>query len=209
MKYEITKISRNQSSREGGRPKLIVLHTTEGPDGKNDLLNLGGWFDNPNAGVSSHTANNVRGMAARYVEDEKKSWAACNLNPVALNLEQIAYASFSKDTWMRDRHLQLKDTAVQIAAWSEKWGIPIQRGKNDGSTCTRPGVVQHKDLGSAGCGHSDCGPGYPMRYVMALAQLIQLEHFQNKGNTRTAKRKRRKINRMRKAYGLKPFIAPK
>lgn len=206
MKTDVTHISQNQSARQGATIKLIVLHTTEGADGKNDLANLGEWFDNPAADVSAHIGNNVRGMDARYVEDTQKAWTACNLNPVALNIEQIGYASFSKDEWMRKRHLQLKNTAMWIAHWSKKYSIPIERGKTSGIEVKRPGVVQHKDLGSAGCGHEDCGPGYPMRYVILLARLIRAEHFDNRH--KDADKLRRKVNRIRKRYGLDPFKAP-
>jgi len=209
MKTDVTHIVQNQSSREGGRPKLIVLHTTEGFDNDQGLVNLGHFFDTASVAASSHIANDRRGRDARYVADEMKSWTQCNLNPVALSIEQIGYSAFTTDEWMRQRTRQLKNTAIWVAYWSKRYDIPISMGKNSGSTATKPGVVQHKHLGAAGCGHSDCGPGYPMRYVLLLARLIREEHFEKNGDSRKAKRIRKKVNRIRKRYGLPKMGLPK
>lgn len=206
MKTDVTHIVSNQSSREGGRPKLIVLHTVEGEP---TLENLGAYFDTASVAASSHIANDKNGRDARYVDDAFKAWTQCNLNPVSLSIEQCGYSAYSKDEWMKKRPAQLKNTATWIAFWSKEYDIPISLGANSGSTATRAGVVQHKHLGAAGCGHSDCGPGYPMRYVLILARLIREEHFESNPNTRKAKRLRKKVNRIRKRYGLPKLTAPK
>lgn len=205
MKPEVTQIVRNQSSREGGRPKLIVLHTTEGgdsPEGDNDLKGLAGWFDNTAAQASSHTANNSVGHDARFVEDDMKAWAVCYLNPVTLSIEQIAFAAFTREQWFA-RDAQLANTAAWIAHWSEAHGIPIRRGSISGIAVAKSGVCQHRDLGELGCGHSDCGDGYPMRYVLLLARYL-IEERRNP-DSRRRRRLRGKLNRVRKHYGLKPL----
>src|SRR5690349_3052274 len=55
---EITASVVNQSSRNGVKPRLIVLHTTEGHNtaGLDDLRGLVSFFDNPNSQVSAHVA---------------------------------------------------------------------------------------------------------------------------------------------------------
>lgn len=190
---------RSQSSREGGRPKLIVLHTTEGgdsPSGNADLKGLASFFDGAEA--SAHVANNVDGHDVRMVADAQKSWAVCNLNPYSLSIEQISFSAFSKEEWFK-RDAQLQNTARWVAYWSRKWDIPIRRGMAPNGVILRSGVVQHKNLGAAGCGHSDCGDGYPIRYVRLLARYYAASAAGNHGQ---AKRLRGRVNRIRKHYGL-------
>ena len=54
---------RNQSSRNGVAPRIIVLHSTESDnrDGLADLRAVAGWFDNPKAQASSHVIVDAEG----------------------------------------------------------------------------------------------------------------------------------------------------
>jgi hypothetical protein len=209
MKPELVHIVKNQSSREGGRPKLIVLHTTEGPDhpGLADLESLASEFDNPESDASAHMATDSEGNIARYVNDENKAWACCFFNPYSLNCEQVGFAAFPKKEWF-SRPQQLKATAAICAEWHIRWGIPLRTGKVIGAVIARTGVVQHKNLGTLGCGHSDCGPGYPQGYVVRLAKLIVEEHHLNRPHSKRAKRLRWVLNLQRKRNGLPPFATP-
>jgi peptidoglycan hydrolase-like protein with peptidoglycan-binding domain len=160
---EIVANVRNQSSRRGLRPRIIVLHTTEGHNrpGLSDLRGLVAFFDSPASQVSSHVANDADGNHARIVPDEAKAWTQRAFNAVALSIEQIGFAGQS--SWPE---AQLRNTALWIAHWSRRWGIPIVRS-------TRHGVCQHVDLGAAGGGHRDCGDGYPFERVLALARAFR------------------------------------
>lgn len=85
----------NQSSRRGLKPRIIVLHTTEGHNrpGLTDLSGLVRFFDNPASQASSHVANDAEGNDARMVPDESKAWTQAAFNAVALSIEQIGFAS--------------------------------------------------------------------------------------------------------------------
>lgn len=207
MKPTHTSIVRNQSSREGGRPKLIVLHTTEGGNFES-LINE---FNDPGSQASSHVANDFEGTSIRFVKDDAKAWTCCSYNPYTLNIEQLAFAKFSKKEWFTKHDKQLSNTAAWCAEWSIKYGIPLRKGLASGFTLwiQRSGIVQHKDLGTLGCGHSDCGPNYPQRYVTRVARLIVEEHHLGRPHSRTANRLRRQVNRQRQRYGLHPFHAPR
>jgi N-acetylmuramoyl-L-alanine amidase len=206
MKATKEHLVRNRSSREGGRPKLLVLHTTEGGG---TIDSLASWFDNPSSGGSSHIGIDDVGHSIRMVPDSEKAWTQCSYNPYCLSIEQIGFASFSKQDWFK-RDKQLKATAQWLAFWSHKYGIPLRSGRASSSTLEigRSGVVQHKNLGTVGCGHSDCGSGYPQRYVVRLANLILIEHYQKQPNSSKAARLRRKVNRQRKRFALAPYKAP-
>jgi N-acetyl-anhydromuramyl-L-alanine amidase AmpD len=181
-KTDYVRIVANQSSRDGARPRLIVLHTTTDPDGGRphyrdkpglkDLKRLGAWFGNPDSAVSSHVANDEQGHDARYVRDGRKAWTEVAFNSVSLSIEQIGTDEYSRGTWLTQRAAQLQNTAEWIAHWHRRWGIPISRAKVSGSTVVRPGVTTHAALGSAGGGHDDPGPGYPFGHVLVLARSL-------------------------------------
>jgi hypothetical protein len=152
----------NQSSRNGLKPKIIVLHTTEGHNrpGLSDLRGLVSFFDNPSSQVSAHVANDAQGNDARIVPDDRKAWTQAAFNSVALSIEQIGFSSQNAFP-----EAQLRNTARWIAYWSKKFGIPITHS-------TTRGVCQHKDLGSEGGGHHDCGPDYPLPTVLSMARSL-------------------------------------
>jgi hypothetical protein len=205
VKVDYTHITDHQSSREGARIHGLVLHTTEGgdsPSGNADLHTLGSVFDGEEA--SAHIGVNVAGKFGRYVEDSAKAWAVCNFNAMTLNLEQIGFAAFSTSDWFK-RHDQLKGAAEFLQYGHEKYGVPIRKGKCSGGAITRDGVFQHKDFGIMGCGHVDCGPGYPQSYVELLARYFVAYHRDKKSKT-TAKLARQ-VNKVRRGHGIKEVPA--
>jgi hypothetical protein len=189
---EVTIYVSSQSSRNGAKPELIVLHTTEGHDrpGVSDLEGLGNYFDGVDA--SSHVANDRDGNDARYVADERKSWTQAYYNPVSLSIEQIGFARFTRDVWLKDRAAQLRNTAEWIAYWSLQHDIPIQRGAVNDGRVVRKGVVTHEELGAKGGGHHDPGDGYPMDVVLAMAEQIA------KANPEMGRKERRWRKELRK-----------
>ncbi|HEU5117703.1 MAG TPA: N-acetylmuramoyl-L-alanine amidase, partial [Isosphaeraceae bacterium] len=194
MKISYTHITSHQSSREGARIHGLVLHTTEGGDNPDsDLVTLGAIFDGEEA--SAHLGVNVDGKFGRYVDDSAKAWAVCNFNPMTLSLEQIGFAAFSRSEWFK-RHDQLHGAAEFLQYGHEHYGVPIRKGYCSGGAITRDGVFQHKDFGTMGCGHSDCGPGYPQKYVELLARYFVAVH--RDPNSLTTKRLRWQVNRIRK-----------
>jgi hypothetical protein len=189
-------INNHFSSREGGRVHLAVLHTTEG---EGTLESLKSLFENEEA--SSHYASDPHGRIAQYVKDQFKAWTECNFNPVSLSLEQIAFAAFTRTTWFMERHDQLKAAAKFLVYCHIHHGVPIRKGEVSGGGIVRDGVVQHKDLGLIGCGHSDCGDGYPQEYVMLLARYY-IAHMLHEDSPFT-KRLRNEVNAIRGHYGVK------
>ena len=178
---DYVRIVGNQSSREGAKPRLIVLHVTTDASsasrpvvrnrpGLKDLKELGRWFDDPRSAVSSHVANDADGNDAQYVRDRRKAWTQVAFNSVGLSIEQIAKTDFTRRKWMHKRVPQLKNTARWIAHWHRKWNIPLRRAEVSGSVATRSGIATHEQLGRAGGGHRDPGPGYPFGHVLKLAK---------------------------------------
>lgn len=168
----VTRYSPNMDeSRIGGVSaiKLIVLHSTEGsniPHSVADLEGVAGWFAERQSQVSSHVITDSDGHSARCVHDKAKAWHCYLLNSASLGIEQIGHAA---DTDWAQRTDQLDETARWIAHWHHKWGIPIQRGRTDGTQILKPGVVTHAQLGGAGGGHTDPGTHYPVDDVIRRA----------------------------------------
>lgn len=160
---------RNQSGRNGDRPDLIVIHTTESHNrpGTSDLQSIADWFDNASSQASSHVLVDADGTSARLVSDEMKAWTQASYNPRCLSIEQIGFASTTRAGWLTQRK-ELRETARWIAYWSRKHGIPIRRVRP-----TRTGVIGHQGLGAGGGGHHDPGENYPWGYVLAKARIYK------------------------------------
>lgn len=192
---EVRRYVRNQSSRNGTKPLLIVLHSTEGANapGIRDLVGLGNWFDNPAAQASSHAANDAEGNDARFVPDARKAWTCAGYNSLSLNLEQIGFAA--QKSWP---DAQLRNTADWIAYWSRLHHIPVQRGRVANGQVVKPGVVLHSDLGAIGGGHHDPGEDFPLVQVLAMARVA---------NPRTRKQKRWQARLVEERSRLKSLLA--
>jgi hypothetical protein len=167
-------------------------------------VTLGSIFDHEEA--SAHYGVNVRGEFGRYVRDSAKAWAVCNYNPMTLNLEQIGFAAFSTAQWFA-RHDQLHGAAEFLAYGHIHYGVPLRKGECSNGQITEPGIFQHKDFGIMGCGHVDCGPGYPQGYVTLLAQYFIAHRLHPQAKHTEALRKR--INGIRHVHNVKPIPAPK
>ncbi|HXR30818.1 MAG TPA: peptidoglycan recognition family protein [Solirubrobacterales bacterium] len=199
---EVTRNVVNQSSRDGKRPSIIVLHTTEGHNrpGVGDLADLAAFFDRTSTQASSHIANDAEGHDCRMVPDSRKAWTQAELNSVALSIEQIGFAAQGKGDWFGDAPHQLANTARWIAWWSKKYGIPIRRGVVSGTTVLKSGVCSHKQLGAAGGGHVDPGTAYPFEYVLDLARV-----FASRRGSKARKEALADVNRVRRHFGLAPM----
>jgi N-acetyl-anhydromuramyl-L-alanine amidase AmpD len=163
--------SPNQSSRNGVRPRIIVLHSTEGsniPGSSADLAGCTNFLCQPGVQASSHVIVDGDGHSARLVADEAKAWAQARYNPFALSIEQIGHAA--SEHWTRN---EIREAARWIARWSKKYDIPIRMGAVNGGLVTKPGVVTHKMLGVIGGGHVDPGPRYPFEACLRLARFYR------------------------------------
>jgi peptidoglycan hydrolase-like protein with peptidoglycan-binding domain len=160
--------SPNYSSRGGATVRLIVLHTAEGAL---TYESLGNYFKSSSSGVSSQVGiDDKRGKIGEYVTRGNKAWTQGNANPVAVSAEMCAFASWSNSTWRNSHNNMLLNTADWIKEEAAKFGIPITKLTPSQAQGSGRGVCQHRDLGSWGGGHSDCGDGFPIDYVLDLAR---------------------------------------
>jgi peptidoglycan hydrolase-like protein with peptidoglycan-binding domain len=159
--------SPNYSSRGGSSVRLIVLHTAEGAT---TIESLGNFFASSSSGVSSHVGiDDKLGKVGEYVTRGNKAWTQGNANPVAVAAELCGFASWSDSTWRNSHANMLNNAARWVAEEAGKFGLPITKLSASQAQGSGRGVCQHRDLGSWGGNHSDCGNGFPMDYVMSMA----------------------------------------
>ena len=144
----------------GNHPMVIVLHTVEADGMKLFPRWLKTILDiqqlSVHAGVS-------RFGKRSFMLNGNTVGRHAPPNHGKIGIEQEGYARFSRKKWLL-RGVQLHSTALLIAWYSYRWGIPIVHS-------TAHGVCQHKDLPAGG--HSDCGFGYPERLVLAWARTYR------------------------------------
>lgn len=158
--------SPNYSSRGGSDVRLVVVHTAEGA---RTIEELGNFFAQPSAGVSSHTGiDDKKNTIAEYVKRPNKAWTASGANPVAVQVEICAFADWSRDEWMRHPNM-LSNCAQWIKEEASYYGLPITALTDSQAQGSGRGQCQHENLGAWGGGHWDCGGGFPMDYVLDLA----------------------------------------
>lgn len=169
-KVRVRRLVRNKSSRNGVKPSIIVLHSTESNNlpGTQDLVNLGAWFDNPAAQASSNVAVDAEGNSARFVRDQDKAWTQARYNPYSLSIEAVGRAS--QTFWPRE---QYREIARWVAYWSKRHDIPLRRGKVAGGGVIKSGIVTHNDLGAEGGDHHDPGGFFRVTLVLGLAAIYR------------------------------------
>jgi hypothetical protein len=157
--------SPNYSQRSGRDVRLIVLHTAEGA---RTIESLGGFFQG-NVQASSHVgADDKVNTIGEYVKAENKAWTQSAYNSAAVSMELCAFSAWDRDEWMRHPNM-LDNCAKWISEEAAYFKIPIRRLTPTEAQSSGRGVCQHVDLGRAGGGHHDCGPDFPMDYVLTLA----------------------------------------
>jgi hypothetical protein len=148
--------------------RLVVLHTAEGAL---TIESLGAYFANPSSGVSSNVGiDDKPETVGEYVPASSswKAWTQGNANPYAVSAELCAFASWSRAEW--DRHpSMLLNAAAWVAEECARFGIPARRLSAGEAQGGAAGVCDHAALGAWGGSHWDCGSGFPIDDVIAVA----------------------------------------
>lgn len=138
--------SPNQSAR-GASVRLLVWHESAGVY-RGDVS----WLCNPKASASAHIVVREDGReATQLVPLARKAWHADRtFNPVSVGVE---HSNLTAKGYATEDQLRV---SARIFGWlCLELGVP-PRWSRDGSS---PGVCRHLDLGAAGGGHTQCGPG--------------------------------------------------
>jgi Putative peptidoglycan binding domain/N-acetylmuramoyl-L-alanine amidase len=159
--------SPNYSSRSGAGARLIVLHTTEGARTYQDL---GAFFGRSSTKASSHVGiDDTAGVVGEYVARSQKAWTQAKANPYSVSAELCAFAKWAPSDW--EKHpVMLRNAADWVAEEAKALNIPLVKLTAAQAQGGGRGICQHHDLGAAGGGHWDCGPGFPMDRVLEMAR---------------------------------------
>lgn len=149
------------------KPRLLVLHTTEGAK---TIQSLGTYFSRPAVQASSHAgADDTPNTIGVYVRRGNVAWTQGGANDESISLELCAFARWSAEEW--DRHPgMLKNAAQWLAEEAAHSGIPLVRLSPAQAQNGERGVCDHDDLGAWGGGHWDCGNNFPMARVLDMAR---------------------------------------
>lgn len=160
--------SPNYSSRGGTAVRLVVLHTTQGAAGQT-YRDLGAYFAG-DSGVSSHVGidDYSPGVVGEFVPRSGNAWTQGNANPYCVSAELCARAEWTAGEWAQ-RPTLLSNAAAWVAEECAAFGIPVRALSAAEAQGGAAGVCQHADLGAAGGGHWDCGPGFPIDDVLEMA----------------------------------------
>lgn len=152
--------------------RVIAFHTTEGSTTCESLRN---WLQNPSSKVSYHFAVDMShgdNWAMQYVRDGDRAWAQANYNGQALSIcfctPSGASSGWSRSTWL-SKGPMLTAAARLAGELSRQFGIPLVGLNNSQAQGSSKGLCEHKNFGSGGGGHHDCGPGFPMDEIIKRA----------------------------------------
>lgn len=142
----VWKRSPNFSSRHGARIDLLVWHETAGP-----YLGSIAWLCNPIAEASAQLVlREDGGECTQLVKLADKAWAQGAFNPRAVSVE---HANVTAKGYATEAQLEV---SARVFGWlCINLGIPPRFARGG----VGRGVCRHSDLGIAGGGHTQCGPG--------------------------------------------------
>lgn len=169
---EVARWSTNNSSRNGRKPDLFLLHTQEG-DG--DANSLAGYLGNPANGVSYHytVSQDATGRVSvvDVVDTDFASWSALSANSRSINLCFAgSRAGWSRSQWMRI------SKAIEVAAYlavadCKKYGIAT-RVLAPPYSSNPPGISDHKYVTQwlKDGTHTDVGNNFPWDFFTAAVR---------------------------------------
>ncbi|HEX4672043.1 MAG TPA: peptidoglycan recognition family protein [Solirubrobacteraceae bacterium] len=138
--------SPNQSSRHGAPVDLVVWHETAG-----SYAGACSWLCNPAAQASAHLVIREDGReCTQLVPLGAKAWHAAAFNPRSVGVE---HANVTAKGFATRRQLEV---SARVFGWlCLNLSVPPRWSRGGAG----PGVTRHLELGQAGGGHSQCGPG--------------------------------------------------
>lgn len=170
-----TSFVRNQSSRNGVRPRQFWLHYTVSHNvpGWSDVNAIVSLFNNTSYQASSHFVLDQEGNCAYIVPLESKSWTQAAANPIAVSVEIIDYGNESS-LLAPAGYAKL---SMILAATHSRTGLPVDR--IGGAGCSgSAGVVDHFMGGTCAGGHHDIRPiSTPQRVLAAVGSAHEGSRF--------------------------------
>lgn len=152
--------------------RVIVIHSTEAPEGPQTAENVAAYFAKSSTKASSHLVvdNNSE---VRCVEDKDTAWCAPGANADGLQLELAGYARQTRKDWLDDySSAMLQRTAVLVAEWCKKYEIPVVKLTQAELRAGKRGLTSHADVTAVykRSDHTDPGASFPWDWFLAAVQ---------------------------------------
>jgi hypothetical protein len=156
----------------GLSPRVIAFHTTEGSTTAESLRN---WLTNPSSKVSYHFAVDMShgdNWAANFVRTSDRAWAQANYNGAAVSIAFCtpsgAASGWSRSTW-ESKGAMLTAAGRLAGELARQFNIPRTQLSSSAAQGSGRGFCEHKNFGAGGGSHHDCGNGFPMDRIIAIA----------------------------------------
>lgn len=167
---KLNQTSKRYSPAECGgdpqRPKVIVLHSTEGSTA---------------VGAAAYLQHRPDGSAHVVVDNNdtficqaptRTTCGCAGFNQDVYHIEQAGYAAWSKARWVRNLKT-VRRAAYRAARISERYNIPVVWLSPADLRAGKKGITTHVNVTLSGVGtttHTDPGKHYPRRTFMALVR---------------------------------------
>ncbi|HVQ92451.1 MAG TPA: peptidoglycan recognition family protein [Mycobacteriales bacterium] len=159
------------------RPRLLVVHSTEGPMSRGNARALAGpgFFGGPKAGTSAHAIFDP----AEGVEMVKPDHVAFHVGPggngFSIGTEHCGRVSLTKEQWLSpDARAMLRRSAEWNAQYARALDIPPRWLSLTALAAGQSGFCTHNDirLVFGGTTHSDPGRNFPYAWYMDQVQAF-------------------------------------
>jgi hypothetical protein len=149
------------------RPRYFVHHTTES---NGTIEGLAAYFrnDTPRLGINYITqASGRMGSLGSFVaETQHVQWH----NSICIGCENMGFHWYTEKMWFT--RLRQLWAAAWISAWvSQEMDIPLRIGALNRRWVADSGFCEHRDVPDND--HVDCGPGFPLGFVLQCARKWQ------------------------------------
>ena len=165
--------SADSGPRDPAQCQAIVYHANQGPE-RGSLEGLLAFCQNKANGASYNRIVDARGRIGLSNDDNYIPWAAGTTgNRIGLHVCALGYAEQSRAEWL-DPEALLDGLALQTAAWSQQYGIPLVKISGADLRARKRGVCGHADISDAWheVDHTDPGPNFPYDVVLAKARAL-------------------------------------
>jgi N-acetyl-anhydromuramyl-L-alanine amidase AmpD len=154
-----------------GQPTLIVIHDTEGSEGRDAAENGAAYDARRTDGVSTHFFVDADSVVQCVLTKDTAHHAKSEGNIRGIGFELCGRASQTQAQWL-DGGLDLRLAAKYVAKCCRKWGIPARKLTVAEMRAGKKGICAHADVTAAWhqTDHTDPGRNFPWTQFLAMVQ---------------------------------------
>lgn len=154
---------------KGRRPvRLVVIHSTEAPEGPNTAENVARYFASPQAGGSAHITVDENSIV-QSVLDNNIAAAAPGANTDGIHIELAGYAKQTEAEWLDPYGVLLLNNAADAASqYCLKYDIPALKLTDQDLRAGLKGIVGHDQVTRVyrKSTHTDPGQSFPWQWFI-------------------------------------------